>query len=141
MRVLIDIDGDVKSIHDNVTNLDEWCFDGQAKQVVIDEVLSTLSLNQLGDFLYQAGKKVCVGGKIILIDVDSYEIARSYFLGHLDVIKYNALTYGSQDKPWNYRQNSLSMFDINTLLSARGFKILGLKSGDYRYIIEAERTN
>lgn len=124
-----------------IHSTEDWCFDGEASNIVLDCVLSALQLTKIQDFLIKAGKKVQLGGTLIITDVDCYEVARALALNHIDIKTFNEFIYNTQEKPWEYRLSSINMFDVCNILSASGFKILSKRSVNYNYVITAERIS
>ena len=133
-----DLTGYTNINYDSVSELNEVCEDGEAVELMLDDVVGCLVGNKVPYYLNLWMKKVAVGGQIIVMGVDAEDLVRCFYTNLINITDFNILIYGDQD--FSIKRNSiLSGNEIAALLRASGFKILKNNIINIKYVVVAER--
>jgi len=80
----------------NLATLDIVCSDGEATEIIIDDILSTYSLKEVPSVLSKLISKLKRGGTIVLYFVDIEIMAKMLTLGSINFEMFNDALTGIQ---------------------------------------------
>jgi hypothetical protein len=119
----------------NLEDLNKVCEDGEAIELIADDILGKIPGPSVQVYLSQWLKKIRLGGKIILTGLDIYDSIRSFNSNLINITDLNVLLYGEN------RRSVLGANDIVTALKLSGFKIIKNNLINLKYLIVAERIS
>ncbi len=118
-------------------NLDNLVEDAEAKEIICSGVLQLLDNEEAIHTLDYLMSKLRIKGKIIISEVDIYELARLYVFGQIDLRAFNEVAHGT-DKTV---KTSLTMLGICDYLTSKGLKIMKKRINGYNISVEAIRND
>lgn len=156
LNLLIDNPDDVRSGYVNIDPFAEPCDphgrvkgalhdlghtvdDGEASEIVANDVLDYHPGAVLDDVLNNWLKKLARGGTLTVSTVDVREVARLVWFGNVDINEANNLLHGEQKKEWQLRKVSLSLPHLVEVLEAKGFKVLQKRIHNLRAVVTVQR--
>lgn len=124
----------------DVNNLDKIVDDGEAVEIRANEILCYFNRPDMQFMLSHWIKKLAKNGKLIVIDIDLYDVCRSYTAKQINTDIANLLLHGAQKKNWDYKKVNVSSEDICSYLEEAGLKIKQIRISNGKFIITAEKV-
>lgn len=123
----------------DIRNLDSVCDNGELEELRAINVCNFLHLTEMYNVLQHYTSKLAHGGKILVGGNDGFEVAKSLFLGHLNLREYNELVYGSHDNAWMKYSGMYDVNEICGILGSFGLQIEKKRVNGHVFIAEASR--
>lgn len=110
--------------------------DKECDEIVLEECLSYIPHQNLGNYLENVIKKIKRGGKLTIIDSDIKKISMDYVYGSISEDIFNEKVFGSQTRPSLFKCSSLSLTLLKDFISEK-YKISKIKNIDnYTFVME-----
>lgn len=112
----------------DVFNLDSLVKDGQAEEIIADQILSLVPAPKIKDQIQHWVNKLKIGGKLTLNVPDVFQICKNFGNEQLNIEAINGLLYGDGSNPFTMKKSAVDLNIIKQL-----FSIVGLNLGRVRY--------
>lgn len=114
-------------------------LDSECKHLILDHVLSCVHGTEVLNVLHGWVKKLRLGGKITINDVDMYLVLRDYAMGRLNEIDINTIVMGTN--PFELKKGIFTLSVVKSLLQELNLEINLVRINSYEYTLEATRVN
>lgn len=119
----------------SIRNLDVL-DDRECDEIILDECLSYIPHQELGEYITNVSNKIRRGGKLIILATDSKKLCFDYYTGVIDEETFNAKMFGDQSRPSLFKTSCLSISLLKEYVSER-FKIEKIMNIDeYSFVLE-----
>ena len=115
-------------------NLDEVCENGEATEILTENIIDYLKADEVGDFINKCISKLRHGGFLTLDGTDFSEIVRLYYNAAIDLAKTNLLLFGEGNK-----KSISSGYELSEALTDVGLTVDKCRYENGRYLIKAVR--
>jgi hypothetical protein len=132
------VPGDGK-VGGDVGNLDHVACDAECDEIVADDILDYIPNDVSGDTLLNWIGKLRHGGTLTIGGVDLREVSRMFTRQEIDVSEANAVLYGRQRLPLEYRKSTSTIQHVINMLESKGLKILNKRIEGAYYSVTARR--
>jgi hypothetical protein len=130
---------DSGKVFGEVMNLDDFVDDGEAEEIIAEDIIdfadSTILPSVLGNWV----KKLAHGGRLIVGGVNLEDVAYGVTQGILPLDRANALLHGNSQHNWDTRKTTLTPDMLVDILRQYGLKIIKTRLDDYRMVVIGER--
>jgi|TARA_R100000008_G_scaffold45062_1_gene26421 predicted SAM-dependent methyltransferase len=123
----------------DIRNIDEVVENASCKELISDHILGFLEKEEAIRVLKGYMKKIRHNGTIIVSEIDSYEVARSFYRKEIDSDFFNKAVHGNFSHPWDVKMSSYTLEELADILASGGFKIIKKRLNGIRLTIEAQR--
>ena len=117
-------------------HLDSLVEDAEAQEIICTKALQLLPNSEAIETLDYLVSKLRIKGKIIISEVDTYELARLYVFSQIDLQVFNQVIHGIEKTV----KTSLTMAGICDYLESKGLKIMKKRINGYDISVEAIRN-
>lgn len=124
----------------NPISLSDWIDDGEANEIIVDNILEFVPVEQLMPFIKALVSKLKRGGTATIVSNDINILCEKFIRGELNVIQFNKIIFGEKNFAWNFRLSAVSLADINDICKLLQVNILERRLNDYQFIIKVERV-
>lgn len=123
----------------DITNLDSWCEDAEATEIIARDVIDFLDPPTVNNALSNWLKKLRHGGRLVIGGVDLYEVGKAITEFEINGDQAMKLLHGEQVKPGDVRKSNTTMKDMIQTLQNFGLRIISKRSDSFMFSITAER--
>lgn len=122
-------------------NLDAVACDAEVSELIVHNVLGYIPPDQVSVVLDNWVRKLRKGGKIIIVDLDAYQVSKAFVQFNIDIDKFNGLLYGNQNLLGFSRATCLTLTGLsNHLSNVYKLKIIKKRIEDLGFVLEAVRV-
>ena len=121
------LDGYINILSDNEEELSQ-VDDGEAQEIRVYFALSLIPLFRLDHYLKALVKKLAVGGKLIVVDLDYWRLSDAYYWERIDIIEVNKHLVGCK-----------SFIDSEVVRQNIPFCLVRSKIDGYNFLLEFKR--
>ena len=126
----------IKPEYDHMKNLDATVEDAEATEILCFEAIRRVPYTEIGNFLSHLVKKMRLNSKLVVHEIDSYEISRQYFYGELNGDALNDTIYSNELPVFS----SVDMNSIASCLQELGLVIVKKRINGCFFTLEAVRN-
>lgn len=110
--------------------------DRECDEIILDECLSYIPHQELGNYLHSVTKKIKRGGKLTIVESDAKKIVFDYYYGSLTEEVFNYKFFGNQSRPSLFKTSCLSLALLKDFIS-QNYKISKIHTTDeYTFVME-----
>jgi len=128
---------DVRKISMLYDNLDGICDDGEATEIIADNIIQIFHGNTWQDTIQHWSKKLCHGGTLKILFTNLPELAKCVTNKNINDNDTNILLYGSETVKYS---STHSISRISQFLESIGLKIIMKRSQNLQAVVSAERV-
>ena len=106
--------------------------------VFIEDLLTNISFNAVGEMLVKVYDKMELNGEIIIKTINLQEVIKRYAEGNLPYVDFIKLMYGEQKESFDYHSCIYNQEAMKALLEDVGFSIISMEAienNGYLYIV------
>ena len=123
----------------DIRDISKHVDDASCENLVIDHVLGFLEKEEAKRVLLQYMKKIRHEGTIVVSEIDSYEVAKSFYKRDVDIDFFNKAIHGNFEKPWDVKLSSFTIDELISILQENNFQIAKKRLYGARFTVEAIR--
>lgn len=131
--------GDKERIACDLGRLDALVDAGEVGELVAMDILGFAPRPLMEKMLSHWISKLAHGGSLTVSVLDLLEVTKSLQNRLITVEQASELLYGSQDKPWRFRQSGLTLGALSAILQAKGLKVQKKRMSGFQAIVVAVR--
>ena len=107
---------------ENPLRISEYIDDGEAQELILDDILSYCPTSQILHYLRAVSKKLAHGGQLVVRGLDVLLLSEGLIRGELNIIQYNQLMFGEHNHAWSFKQSALHGYDVLDICEQLGLK-------------------
>lgn len=132
-------DNDPVKFKGDVFNLDHIADGNEVQELLAYEVLDYVPADKADKVLAHWFSKIAHKGTITVSCTDLNEVARclQHRIMHSD--EANAILYGQQKQPWQFKKCAFTLAILAQTFTEHGFKVLASRIHNYRGIVTGQR--
>ena len=123
----------------DIRDISEHVDDASCENLIVDHVLGFLEKEEAKRVLLQYMKKIRHEGTIVVSEIDSYEVAKSFYKRDVDIDFFNKAIHGNFEKPWDVKLSSFTIDELISILQENNFQIAKKRLYGARFTVEAIR--
>lgn len=125
---------------DNPLNLELYVDNGEAEEIVCDNILEYVPIENLGIYLQNLTAKLAHGGKLIITSTDLDLVVQAYIRREINTLDVNQILYGQKTHAWDFKISCVNMFELTEVLKSLGLKIMEKRYHKYNYVVVGVRS-
>ena len=123
----------------DIRDISEHVDDASCENLIVDHVLGFLEKEEAKRVFLQYMKKIRHEGTIVVSEIDSYEVAKSFYKRDVDIDFFNKAIHGNFEKPWDVKLSSFTIDELISILQENNFQIAKNRLYGARFTVEAIR--
>jgi predicted SAM-dependent methyltransferase len=123
----------------DIKNLDWLVDDGEAEEIIADDVLGHFPAAQVDDVLDNWLRKLSKGGYLTIITADLKEVARSILAEKITTDQANQLLFGKQDNQWRVKKSAFCLSQLVEVLTNRNYKVVKRRVQSMMAVVTIQR--
>lgn len=124
----------------NPIKIDQFVDDGECEEIILEDILDYVPTSQVMNYIKSLSAKLKHGGTLTICGKDIEILSEEFIRGDINIIDFNKLVFGLQNHAWNFKNNFITLNDLNEIFLSLGMKILQRELNGHNFIIKIERV-